>query len=93
MVKFHKFIILSCFIFTPKASKLHFIMGGCIEASMATRATCGVPLGPNCPQDHARIEAPRKFQFYPDLEPENRKGQNGTYLNLATECQKNFLPF
>ena len=48
--------------------------------SMPTNTT-GVPLAPGWPQDHPWIGGPRNFWFYPDLEPENWKRHNGSFLN------------
>ena len=46
----------------------------------------GVPLGPGWPQDHSWVDRPRLLWFYPDLEPENWKRHNGSFLNLA-QCK------
>ena len=43
----------------------------------------GVPVGPGWPQDHSWADRPRLLWFCPDLEPENWKRHNGSFLNLA----------
>ena len=48
---------------------------GRVSGAGAPRTPCGVPLGPGWPQDHARMDGPRKFRKFPEKIRKKRKIQ------------------